>query len=193
MSVLSHSPARTFLHNQDPKRTWAATLSVILYARNPAAICYPQICRRAPPPPLFAVRIGQLHATKRFRHRSWWHSDYVVAQRAGAAVKVALASRYAFVGAGHVTGGGGASTRADRSPLCPGTNSDFEFRGAAGRADRLAELIASEVDVIFASGSEATRAARQKTTTIPIVTISTNPVGLDLSPVLPGPGGISPA
>jgi putative ABC transport system substrate-binding protein len=74
-----------------------------------------------------------------------------------------------------------------------GQNLIFEFRGAAGRADRLAELaaelVASRVDVIFASGSEATRAARQKTTSIPIVTISTNPVGLGLVASLARPGG----
>src|SRR5580700_2195706 len=52
-----------------------------------------------------------------------------------------------------------------------GQNLMLEYRGGTGRAKSLdnfaAELIALKVDVILASGSEATRAAQQQTTAIP--------------------------
>jgi putative tryptophan/tyrosine transport system substrate-binding protein len=74
-----------------------------------------------------------------------------------------------------------------------GQNLIIEYRSAAERADRqaelAAELVAAKVDVIFAAGSEATRAARQKTTTIPIVMTSTNPVGLGFVASIARPGG----
>jgi putative tryptophan/tyrosine transport system substrate-binding protein len=61
-----------------------------------------------------------------------------------------------------------------------------------GREDRLAELaadlVADKVDVIFAAGSQATHAARQKTTSIPIVMTSTNPVGLGFVASFARPG-----
>ena len=52
-----------------------------------------------------------------------------------------------------------------------------------------AELADAKVDVIIASGSQATSAARQSTTTIPIVALSTNPVGLGFAASLAHPGG----
>jgi putative tryptophan/tyrosine transport system substrate-binding protein len=62
-----------------------------------------------------------------------------------------------------------------------GQNLLIEYRSGAGKPDRLVEvadeLVAANVDIIFAAGSEATNAARQKTTTIPIVMTSTNPGG----------------
>jgi putative tryptophan/tyrosine transport system substrate-binding protein len=74
-----------------------------------------------------------------------------------------------------------------------GQNLVLEYRGAAGRADRLAqlaaELVATKVDVIFTLGSEATRAAQQETTNIPIVMTSTNAVGLGFVASLARPGG----
>jgi putative tryptophan/tyrosine transport system substrate-binding protein len=74
-----------------------------------------------------------------------------------------------------------------------GQNLTIEFRESAGTAGSLrglaAELVKLRVDVIFASGSEATRAARQETTDIPIVTISSNPVGLGFVASLARPGG----
>jgi len=74
-----------------------------------------------------------------------------------------------------------------------GQNLVLEYRGAAGRADRLAqlaaELVAANVDVIFTMGSEATRATRQATTSIPIVMTSTNAVGLGFVASLARPGG----
>src|SRR5262245_15563969 len=54
-----------------------------------------------------------------------------------------------------------------------GQNLAIEFRQAEGRLDRLpalaAELVQLPVDVIFATGSEAFYAAKDATTTIPIV------------------------
>jgi putative ABC transport system substrate-binding protein len=63
-----------------------------------------------------------------------------------------------------------------------GQNVIVEHRDSAHRSDGLsalaAELVKAKVDVIFANGSQATRAAQQITTSIPIVMISTNPLGL---------------
>jgi ABC-type uncharacterized transport system substrate-binding protein len=74
-----------------------------------------------------------------------------------------------------------------------GQNLVVDYRSASGKTDRLAELaaelVAAKVDVIFAAGSEATSAARQKTTTIAIVMTSTNPVGLGFVASLAKPGG----
>jgi putative tryptophan/tyrosine transport system substrate-binding protein len=65
----------------------------------------------------------------------------------------------------------------------------FEDRAGSLPGDA-AELVKRKVDVIFAEGgSAATRAARQVTTDIPIVTISSNPVGLGFVASLARPGG----
>jgi putative tryptophan/tyrosine transport system substrate-binding protein len=74
-----------------------------------------------------------------------------------------------------------------------GKNLTIEFRGAAGNAELLprfgAELVDAGVDVIIAAGSQATGVAQKATTTIPIVTVSTNPVGLGFAASLAHPGG----
>jgi putative ABC transport system substrate-binding protein len=74
-----------------------------------------------------------------------------------------------------------------------GQNVFVDYRGAAENRDRLnqlaAELVAANVDVIFASGSQATNAVRRQTSTIPIVTMSTNPVGLGFVASLAHPRG----
>jgi ABC-type uncharacterized transport system substrate-binding protein len=74
-----------------------------------------------------------------------------------------------------------------------GQNVIFEYRDSAGRSDMLssqaAELVTAGVDVIFTNGSEATRVARQTTTSIPIVMISTNPLGLGFVASLARPDG----
>jgi putative ABC transport system substrate-binding protein len=74
-----------------------------------------------------------------------------------------------------------------------GQNLTIEFRESAGIAGSLpslaAELVKLRVDVIFASGSEATRAAQRETTDIPIVIVSSNPVGLGFVASLARPGG----
>jgi hypothetical protein len=74
-----------------------------------------------------------------------------------------------------------------------GKNLLVEFRSASeaqGQLDRfVAELIALKVDAIVAASSQTTRAAFNQTRTIPIVTPSTNPVGLGFVASLAKPGG----
>jgi putative ABC transport system substrate-binding protein len=74
-----------------------------------------------------------------------------------------------------------------------GQNLLVEHREYGSRRERLAglatELVKLNVDVIFALGSEATRAARQASATIPIVMTSTNPLGLGFIASLARPGG----
>lgn len=69
----------------------------------------------------------------------------------------------------------------------------IEFRSANGRTDEInklaADLVALKVDVLVTNGSEATRAAIGQTTSIPIVMLSTNPVGLGFVQSLAKPGG----
>jgi putative ABC transport system substrate-binding protein len=73
-----------------------------------------------------------------------------------------------------------------------GQNLHIEFKTAEFKTERLdqlaAELIAARMNVILASGSEATRAVRNQTTSIPIVMTSTNPVGLGFVASLARPG-----
>src|ERR1700730_1178329 len=75
-----------------------------------------------------------------------------------------------------------------------GQNIAIEYRSAEGQPDRLAtvasDLARLPVDVIVTTGSAATRAAQQATTTIPIVMISLgDPVRAGLVPSLARPGG----
>jgi putative ABC transport system substrate-binding protein len=63
-----------------------------------------------------------------------------------------------------------------------GQNLTLEYRSAARRLDLLSELAAdlvlSKVDVIVAAGDPAINAAKQATSTIPIVTVASgDPVG----------------
>jgi len=64
---------------------------------------------------------------------------------------------------------------------------------ASGKADQLiasaADLAKAGLDVIFTNGSAATRSAQQATTGIPIVAISSNPVGLGFVASLARPEG----
>ena len=70
----------------------------------------------------------------------------------------------------------------------------IEYRFADGRAERLPglalELVKLPVDAIVAAGSQAATAAKQATTTIPIVMVSVgDPVGAGLVASLAKPGG----
>jgi putative ABC transport system substrate-binding protein len=75
-----------------------------------------------------------------------------------------------------------------------GRNVAFESRGADGKVEQLAglatELFGLKVDVIATTGSEAVLAAKQATSTIPIViAIVSDPVGLGIIASLARPGG----
>ena len=76
-----------------------------------------------------------------------------------------------------------------------GRNLEVERRYADGRVERLpalaAELVQRHVDVIFAAGSAAVRAAQEATRTIPIVIniAGQDTVELGLTPSLARPGG----
>jgi ABC-type uncharacterized transport system substrate-binding protein len=74
-----------------------------------------------------------------------------------------------------------------------GQNIGIEVRSAEGKRDRLptvaSELVRLKVDVILTSTTPAIQAAKQATTTIPIVAISTDPVGTGLVASLARPGG----
>jgi putative ABC transport system substrate-binding protein len=75
-----------------------------------------------------------------------------------------------------------------------GKNLVIEFRWADGRYDRLpdlaAELVRLKVDVIVTGGTPGTRAAKQATTTIPIVmAVSGDAVATGLIASLARPGG----
>jgi len=75
-----------------------------------------------------------------------------------------------------------------------GKNIVFEERSAGGNAERLSglarELVASKVDVIVTPAVTASRAARQATSTIPIVMVHAgDPVGAGLIASLARPGG----
>ena len=69
----------------------------------------------------------------------------------------------------------------------------MEYRFAEGARERLPELardlVAVKVDVIFAGGTPATLAANNVTQTVPIVTVSDDPVGRGVVAGLPRPGG----
>ena len=75
-----------------------------------------------------------------------------------------------------------------------GKNIAIEYRWAEGKYERLpglaAELVQLKVDVIVAAATPAVQAARQATTTIPIVMVATvDPVGAGLVASLSRPGG----
>jgi putative ABC transport system substrate-binding protein len=75
-----------------------------------------------------------------------------------------------------------------------GRNITIEMRWAEGKADRLPalaeELVALGVAVIVTQGSPATRAAKQVTTTVPIIMWNTtDPVGQGFVASLAKPGG----
>jgi putative tryptophan/tyrosine transport system substrate-binding protein len=74
-----------------------------------------------------------------------------------------------------------------------GKNIIIEYRFAEARPERLPELarelVALNVDIIFAGGGPATEAAKNATQMIPIVTSSQDPVLQGLVASLPRPGG----
>jgi putative tryptophan/tyrosine transport system substrate-binding protein len=74
-----------------------------------------------------------------------------------------------------------------------GQNISLIRKSTEGNLDRIdqlaAELVAINPDVIFGGGSQTTIALKHQTSTIPIVTMSTNPLGLGFVASLARPGG----
>src|ERR1043166_2884977 len=74
-----------------------------------------------------------------------------------------------------------------------GQNLIIDYRYAEGKVDRLpdlaAELVRLKVDAIFAQSTPSVQAAKKATTTVPIVSVSGDPVGLGLVASLARPGG----
>lgn len=74
-----------------------------------------------------------------------------------------------------------------------GRNLVFEFRYAEGRFDRFpklaADLVQQRVDIIFAAGDQAIKAAKQATSTTPIVMVACDAVAAGLIDTLARPGG----
>lgn len=76
----------------------------------------------------------------------------------------------------------------------PGQNIVFEYRGSEGKNERfpqlVSDLVQQKVDVIFSAPAPATRAAKQVTSSVPIVfTIAADPVALGLVSSIEKPGG----
>jgi putative tryptophan/tyrosine transport system substrate-binding protein len=74
-----------------------------------------------------------------------------------------------------------------------GQNLKIDWRSYGRRVDLIpkfvAELVTAHVDVIYASGVTAIRAAQQATATIPILGVADNMVGSELVKSLAHPGG----
>ncbi len=74
-----------------------------------------------------------------------------------------------------------------------GQNIVIEYRSAEGKRDRLpelaAELVRLNLDVIFVVGTTPVRAMKKATTTVPIVTVSGDPVRYGFVASLARPGG----
>jgi putative ABC transport system substrate-binding protein len=80
-----------------------------------------------------------------------------------------------------------------KAGLVDGRDLMIESRYADGHPERLpvifAELVAGKVDLLITPGTIVTRAAQQATRSIPIVSISTDPVGSGFVKSLARPGG----
>jgi putative ABC transport system substrate-binding protein len=74
-----------------------------------------------------------------------------------------------------------------------GNNVLIEYRFAEGKPDRLPDLVTEllrlKVDVIFARGTSGVQAAKKATTTVPLVTVSGDPVAAGFVASLARPGG----
>jgi putative ABC transport system substrate-binding protein len=103
---------------------------------------------------------------------------------------------------GYIAGGGGsmaermvAALRQGLSELgyIDGQTIIVEFRSAEGRSERIPELVSElvglRVDVLVAASSPGALAAKKATSTIPIVMVATDPIGLGLVASLARPGG----
>ena len=113
---------------------------------------------------------------------------------AGAGEKIRADRRTGADECGRAVSCQGATGGIARVRLCRGQNFAFEVRSADGNTDRLPEL-ASElarlpVDVIVATFTPCALAAKQATTTIPVVMVAVaDPVGAGLVQSFARPGG----
>ena len=70
-----------------------------------------------------------------------------------------------------------------------GQNIAFEARPGGGRLEKAPELVRLKVDVLVVGSFPLARAVKQATNTIPIVSVSADPVGTGLAASLARPGG----
>jgi ABC-type uncharacterized transport system substrate-binding protein len=116
------------------------------------------------------------------------------AQQAGKVYRIGILSGAAPASQGNLT----ALLQGLREAgLVEGRNAVFEIRYAEGRTERFpafaAELVTLQVDVLVATGTPAAVAAKQATSTIPIVMVAaSDPVGARLVASLAHPGATSP-
>src|SRR5215467_1619268 len=124
----------------------------------------------------------------------------IIAFLGGAAIAEAQQTkkipRIGYLGAASPTRGRREAIRQGLRELgyVEGKNIFIEYRYAEGKPDRLpalaAELVRLKVDVIVTASSQATRSAKQATSTIPIVmTFDDDPVGSGFAASLARPGG----
>jgi len=127
-------------------------------------------------------------------------ASLLAAPRAGLAQQVAKMDRIGFLGAASASSSTSARrVEAFRKGLrelgyVEGRNVIVDFRWAEGDAGRLAELsrdlVRLRVDVMVTQGTTATRAAKDATSTIPIVMLAVgDAIGAGLVPSLARPGG----
>jgi putative ABC transport system substrate-binding protein len=115
------------------------------------------------------------------------------AQQAAKMVRIGLLS-YAASGPASVARWAALRARLRELGYVEGQNVSFEFRWGDGQVGRLrglaAELVEAKVDVLVTAGSEAALAAKQVTSSIPIVMATGgDPVEMGLAASLGRPGG----
>ena len=117
----------------------------------------------------------------------------MAARGAGAAVRSCLADRLAFARLRSRCFDPGISPQYARSRLCGRPKSSIEYRWAANSDEQMAlavDLVRKGVDLIVTAGTPATVAAKQATTTIPIVfAVAGAPLEKGLVDSLAHPGG----
>src|SRR5262249_8505780 len=147
------------------------------------------------------MRVKQIGPNREFRPEERVESTPVIARRSllcglGAAALTLLVPRHCAAQAGQrrIPVVGYISPGASASPLTDtftqamrnlgyidGQTVSIQYRYWAGDAGRLSsimtELVGRNVDVILAGDSSSARAAKHATRTIPIVSMSTDPVG----------------
>ena len=176
-------------------REWCIALSPT--DRRPPPLNVGHGCGTLSPPFGVVLSLGRGNETTRFHHACRWHDCCVAARGAPAAISEAADHR--VLGREYTLDGRPMGRR-----FCPAIGSTrldrgshtiaIEYRWAEGRAERAAEIAAElvrlKVDVIAASGTANTVAAKQATSAVPIVFAAAgDPVGAGLVASLARPGG----